>query len=612
MLSFLQPPPDTLMIQRPAAAVLPRPEAVKGTLADELMDIMENKRLTTVFQPIIELTTGDVYAHEALCRIRGETRFESIEALFHAARQKNLTSRLEYCCRENAIAAMHEKAPGALVAINVCPSVLMMKAPGGGAPYLYEELAPDKEHIILELTERFPVSCYADFFETVEFYRKNGFRVALDDLGSGFNRLRLLTRTQPDLIKIDRFLISDIDRNTKKQMLVESIISFCRKIGARVVAEGVETRAELEAVMEMKADLAQGFYLGKPHSLFQGCDPAAKSAILAFQQRKDTAPPFPGGNEVGSLAIFMPPISPRHTVEDVIHRFHGDEKISALPVVEDRRPVGIIQKNKLFYKLGQPYGYALFSNKPVARIMDTPLVFEFHTPLESVAQKVLERNEKSVYDAVLVSKNGAYEGIVEIYQLLSGITAQKIQMAIQANPLTGLPGNHMIEREIIRRLGRNQIFAVLYLDIDNFKPFNDHFGFHQGDQVIRILADLTQTEVRRWDETGGFVGHVGGDDFVAVCRVGHVDCICRDIIRGFNQRTREFHDPETLERGYYVSMDRGGRKTRYPLVSVSIAVVSTENRRFASYGHLVSVAAEIKKKVKASAGGCYHKDQRRE
>ncbi|MDA8402637.1 MAG: EAL and GGDEF domain-containing protein [Desulfobacteraceae bacterium] len=613
----------TLLMQSPAPQQLSgdrrdplirfRPVSSLDPLRDELIDIIENDRLTTVFQPIIDLMTGKVYAYEALCRIAGDNGFENIEALFQTARKHNLTASLEKCSRERVLEAIRKMNPGCPVAINVCPSVLMMADPRINIPYLYEELFGMRDRVIIELTERFYIQDYDSLVETVEFFRRKGFKIALDDLGAGFTRLKLLSQIQPNIIKIDRFLISDIHKSTKKQLLVDAIVSFCRKMGSLVVAEGIESAEELDTLMDMKIDLAQGFYLCRPSETIQVCTQSVRSWIEK-KVNKMPAPLKTGlhSNEIGGLMNQARPIDVSSILTSVMENFSGEEKISALPVVEGNRPVGIIQKNTMYYKLGQPHGYALFSNKPVQKIMESALVFESNTPLEEVARTVLKRSQKEVYDAVIVVKNGAYAGIVEIHQLLHGITEQKIQLAMQANPLTGLPGNNLIEAEIVRRLNQNRIFAVLYIDLDTFKPFNDNFGFVKGDQAIRFLAGLLKDAVARWDETGGFVGHVGGDDFVAICRAGGVECLCGSIISGFDRGIRELHDPATLKQGYYISQNRSGQTERFPLLSVSIAVVTSENRRFESYGHLVSVASEVKKKVKTLPGSRYYIDTRQE
>lgn len=193
-----------------------RPVSSFDPLRDELIDIIENDRLTTVFQPIIDLMTGKVYAYEALCRITGDNGFENIEALFQSARKHNLTASLEKCCRERALEAILKMNPDCPVALNVCPSVLMMADPHTNIPYLYEELIRMRDRVIIELTERFYVQDYDRLVETVEFFRRKGFKIALDDLGAGFTRLKLLSQIQPNIIKIDRFLITDIHKKHQK------------------------------------------------------------------------------------------------------------------------------------------------------------------------------------------------------------------------------------------------------------------------------------------------------------------------------------------------------------------------------------------------------------
>ncbi len=593
------------------------PHALHPPIADpnhlkyELIDIIENNRFTIVFQPIIDLRTGDIHAHEALCRLQDNSAFETIESIFQTARQYHLTPLVEKACRRSAIELARRQNPRQLIAINVCPSILMTVDPEKNRPCLFEELYEVRDQVILELTEKYHIQDYDRLSEIVDFYRNAGFKIALDDLGAGFTRLKLLAKIQPSLIKVDRFLIADIHNSTQKQMLLESIVAFCRKIGTLVVAEGVENEDELRTVMKLKVDMAQGFYLRPPVPEFSECLPEVKAFIRHTRQILQ-APAGKGeqGNEIGALINFVSPVEPCEIVENAIARFHGDETLTALPVTDNLRPLGILQKDKIFYKLGQPHGYALFSNKPVTKIMENVLVFDFHTPLEAVAQMVLQRNEKSVYDAVIVVKNGAYAGIVKIYQLLSGITEQKIHLALQANPLTGLPGNNLIRQEIIHRLHQNRIFAVLYVDLDNFKPFNDNFGFSRGDQVLAFLAKTLKHTMEQLDERDGFLGHVGGDDFVIICPAWQAVSISDAVVRHFDAGIAQFHDEQSMARGYYISQDRKGRPRHYPLLSVSVAVLTTENRTFTSYGHLVTIASEVKKKVKSMTGSNYYVDQR--
>ncbi len=178
------------------------------------------------------------------------------------------------------------------------------------------------------------------------------------------------------------------------------------------------------------------------------------------------------------------------------------------------------------------------------------------------------------------------------------------------NPLTGLPGNTSILRRIEEALHSNLPQAVAYVDIDNFKPFNDAYGFSRGDEIIRMLARILVNTVDQYAGPHGFVGHIGGDDFVFICPLEVVEDIAREIIQKFDHLVLNFIDPEDRKRGYIMTTDRQGMLCRMPWPSVSIAIVPVWKGRFEHYGEVASVAAQIKKYLKSLAGSVYLIDRR--
>jgi len=161
----------------------------------------------------------------------------------------------------------------------------------------------------------------------------------------------------------------------------------------------------------------------------------------------------------------------------------------------------------------------------------------------------------------------------------------------------------------MQRLEKNELFAVCYFDLDNFKPYNDVYGFNKGDEVIRFIGTLLKEHTAHYDPRA-FIGHIGGDDFVVVCRSVEVEEYCRTIISSFEGSIGQFHDAEDIKAGSYQSSDRKGHTRRYPLLSISIGAVTTQHRKFSSYGHLVSVASEVKRKAKEIGGSCFLIDKR--
>jgi PleD family two-component response regulator len=179
-----------------------------------------------------------------------------------------------------------------------------------------------------------------------------------------------------------------------------------------------------------------------------------------------------------------------------------------------------------------------------------------------------------------------------------------------ASPLTNLPGNTRIDEEIATRVAVGVPFAVCYLDLDNFKAFNDAYGFLRGDEAILALARACQTAILGAGKPTPFLGHVGGDDFVVVCEVGQAEALCTGVLAGFDEVAPKLHDPGDAERGHLLVTDRQGNLRRYPLVSVSAGIASTERRTFVDYRQIVAVATEMKNVAKTTPGSAMAVDRR--
>ncbi|MBU0730214.1 MAG: diguanylate cyclase [Proteobacteria bacterium] len=178
------------------------------------------------------------------------------------------------------------------------------------------------------------------------------------------------------------------------------------------------------------------------------------------------------------------------------------------------------------------------------------------------------------------------------------------------NPLSKLPGNTSIIKAITRVLDSGDRYGVCYVDIDNFKPYNDRYGFSQGDEVILMVARLIVNTVEEIARDGSFVGHVGGDDFVFVVKRDMVDQVCRKILSNFSVVRNIFISPEDLKVGAFIGQDRLGRDTKFELLSISIAVVCTEDNNFKHYGEVSASASQLKSFVKKKSGNNYMIDRR--
>jgi diguanylate cyclase (GGDEF)-like protein len=218
-------------------------------------------------------------------------------------------------------------------------------------------------------------------------------------------------------------------------------------------------------------------------------------------------------------------------------------------------------------------------------------------------------------DKVLGLTSGADDYIIKPFdpiELLARVktTLRRARDMRSLSPLTGLPGNIRIQDEIQRNIDEDIPFAVLYCDLDHFKAYNDHYGFVKGDRVIQATARILQEAVEEYARAEGFVGHVGGDDFVVVLPPDVADVAAARICERFDQEIEGFYDREDLKRGYVEVEDRQGKLQRFGLIAVSIGIATTSRRKFSHYGEAVDVATEMKQYAKRQGGSSFAVDRR--
>ena len=179
------------------------------------------------------------------------------------------------------------------------------------------------------------------------------------------------------------------------------------------------------------------------------------------------------------------------------------------------------------------------------------------------------------------------------------------QMNLDASPLTRLPGNYAIERVLDQRLRSGAPFAFCYVDLDNFKPFGDHYGYAKGSELLRVTGDLVFAAVRQHGGEEGFVGHIGGDDFVMVVSTDRAAPVCQALIENFDAEVVKHFSPEDLEAGGIEGCDRYGVQRFFPITTVSIAVIICGASEYASAVEIARAAAKVKDSVKEMPGSSY-------
>ena len=178
-----------------------------------------------------------------------------------------------------------------------------------------------------------------------------------------------------------------------------------------------------------------------------------------------------------------------------------------------------------------------------------------------------------------------------------------------ASPLTGLPGNLAIEKHIEKKLAEKRSFSLCHVDLDNFKPFVDHYGYAWGSEVIKDLGYIITQQVKRLELQDVFIGHIGGDDFIVIAEPGQVEIICQSIIKEFDQSSLKFYSQEDRQKRFFSGMDRSGMKRDFPLITITIAIVTDNGSRFNNPLEMAALAAKLKEYAKTLPGSNYVRNE---
>ncbi|WP_271272895.1 EAL domain-containing protein [Aliamphritea hakodatensis] len=569
-----------------------------------LRSLIAGDNLFPHFQPIVDLRNGETIGHEALIRGPEGSVLYSPDSLFQTAIRCGLLHTLELSCRRLSLQRFAELNIGGKLFLNISASLL-------GTPEHQKGLTADmlaaldipQQAIVIELSEQHPFDQYGLTLEAVQHYRGMGFNIAIDDLGSGYSGLKLWSELQPNIVKIDKHFVHNVDREPIKRQFVKSICGIANGIGCSIIAEGIETQSELLTLKELGVTIGQGFYLGRPTQ--RPVDAPQEYAWLPKRPRGDLDPDMA---ETASVLVQpAPSLAQSDELQLASRLFRDNPAYNALAVLEDGRPVGTITRAKLLELFSTQYGRALYEQKPVSVMMDDALIIESDMSLENVSQMVTEQDAVYLNQGLVITRNGLYLGLGDVRDLLKKITELKIRNARYANPLTLLPGNVPISREIDSLLKRTDDFRVAYFDINYFKPFNDAYGYVKGDLLIQQLGSL----LTRFASGDNFTGHVGGDDFVVVFRCEDWLSRCQSIIAEFDLSVREYYSPQDLEQGGVWSQGRSGESSFFPVLSLSVGVVHPDPYSCLSYHEVAELAAQAKKQAKKADGSYVFVSRRR-
>ncbi len=571
------------------------------------------ERIEFAFQPIFNILTASCVGFEALLRGHVGAGFGSIDSIFDTAHEQGLLPEVTALLMDKKLDEYSASGCAGFAKLFANLDSRVLFDVGRFMPLLAALLDKHKvpaSSLVLEISEKFDMEklLTSEVFNLLKGGGK-GIKIALDDYGVNYSGLRLLYYSEPSYIKVDRFFVSGIHSDIKKRIFLSSLVNKAHMLGMLVIAEGVETVEEFYLCKELGCDLVQGYLVQKPDEITKVR--GRRSEVVENLNVKDRRSYGSDNRLIFSLMESIRPIvinSSNPVLADanaVLTTFRERKDLTFLPVVnEEGEPTGIILEKKLKDFVYSPYGHSLLRHKGmnVGQFISVSPIFEISTSIEKILEGFSLNRDA---EGVIITRGGKYAGFLSAKSLLRVLYDKNISNARDQNPLSKLPGNNLIHNYLAKAVELDDGgLVVSYFDFDNFKPYNDNYGFRKGDKAILIFADM----LRGLEAKGAFVGHIGGDDFFAGFR-DDLDCFQRSIdliketIAGFAVQAAELYSSDERDRRCITSTDRDGNARCVPLLTVSAAVlvIPGGGRNF-SMDDISLMLADAKRHAKHSEG----------
>lgn len=578
-----------------------------------LRKILQEESLTPLYQPIVNLQAGKLVGYEGLIRGPSNSPLHSPTALFRLAKTWGLTIPLEESSRKVLLRQfVAEELKGKLF-LNVSPDVLMMSPVDVNAALQAMKITSvGPENLVIELTEADAIYDYTRLRNAAAQYRDFGLKIAIDDLGEGFSSLRLWSELRPEYVKIDMHFIQGIDLDPVKLQFVRSVLEIAQESNSIVIAEGVETEAELLTIRDLGIHYGQGYFLGRPTaSPLQTLPPQTlalfRNAPGKQYLRRNCRQKQP--QTVRKILREVATVTSATSANDVYDLFLRQPDLQVIPVLENGTPIGLINRFRMIDRFARLYQRELYGKKRCVHFIDSlPLIVDHQTSLQDLSHLIVESDPQHLSNGFIITDAGQYVGVGTGHDLFCELTQMRVQAARYANPLTQLPGNVPINEHIDLLLSSGEDFVICYCDLDHFKSFNDLYGYRKGDEIIQVTVDILKSHT---DQDNDFIGHIGGDDFIIVFRSSDWEARCQQMLRSFTPATRRFYSDEHLAVGGYMSENRQGFQTFIELVSMSLGVVQIDAAAALTSYHVAEAAACAKAEAKKMRGNSLFIERRK-
>ncbi|HXW76730.1 MAG TPA: GGDEF domain-containing protein [Candidatus Eremiobacteraceae bacterium] len=308
---------------------------------------------------------------------------------------------------------------------------------------------------------------------------------------------------------------------------------------------------------------------------------------------------------ISTITRRAPALMPTAYTGEVLEIFERNPDLDSVVLTEYGAPVGLVSRTKLYERLSRQYGFSLYTKRPVRLVMDDAyLAVDARDSIDEVARKVVHRRRTEIYDEVVVLENGVYSGVVSVRDLLHTMTEFQASVNRYSNPLTGLPGRTLVQQEIERRANGTAPYALLHVDINHFRSYNERHGYGRGDEVIKALAECLATVTKEIEGPQGLVGHLGGVNFVVLCSEKAAEPLGLSVLERFERRAAQLHISRE------VSLLGADVRSVPPEIELSIAGVTSTHAQSSPSGGFGAKAAQYKRTARTMRGSAFVLDGR--
>ncbi|MBI2764383.1 MAG: EAL domain-containing protein [Chloroflexi bacterium] len=382
-------------------------------------EALRDGAVRTVSQPIISLSTGEIAGFEALSRPQCPAPLDAPAVFLSVARDAGLELHADRTWRRLAIERLAPQLPPeALLFLNVSPSSLLnaeFRGPPTADLVRRYGLAP--ERVVFELTEEESITDFAAVRRVLAGFRSEGFGLAIDDAGAGPSSLQSVVELRPNYIKLDRWLTQGIEGDSARRAMVKALVEFAHRTRARVIAEGIETEAELEAFIALDVDYGQGFLLGRPAPGVAPASPATTELITSAAGRRGVPVRARAASIMG--LTFIPPVIPAAMAgEEVLRLFEEDMLLEVVAVEDAGEVTAIITRERILLRFARQYGFAVYARKSAIQLAQPATIIDSHTPARRAAELALQRAPSARHDPLVVIHGGALAGCIEVLDLM--------------------------------------------------------------------------------------------------------------------------------------------------------------------------------------------------